>query len=79
MKEWNNPELLSLGVESTFEGTEPIASDSNMHYCHALGKAHSTSECKGSEHDFSNGCHLKDAEGHYWNGQWLSKCCCTES
>lgn len=33
MKKWNNPELLSLGVENTFEDMSTFGSD-KTHYCH---------------------------------------------
>ena len=80
MKEWNNPQLLSLGVENTFTEDEasPVDSESSWHYCHRLGYGVKNSQVTGSEHNPANGCHLKDAEGHEWNGMKLSKCCCTE-
>ena len=36
MKKWNNPELLSLGVENTFE-QDVFAQDKNHHPCHKNG------------------------------------------
>lgn len=34
MKEWNNPQLLSLGIENTFESEEKCF---GVHYCHRQG------------------------------------------
>ena len=76
MKEWNKPQLLSLGLESTFEdGVEDI-SDNNTHYCHAEGIWHSTSDCKPgiSDHYKNNDCKGSDVCG--WDQKGNSKCCC---
>lgn len=68
MKEWNKPQLLSLGVESTFESEEKCF---GSHYCHRQGivedKDHNTPE-PGN-----------DYMQHKWTGAECEKhsnCCC---
>lgn len=81
MKEWNKPQLLSLGVENTF--------GDKGHWCHDLnnGKGavctlkHTGNNYDGHTQADSNHHHtpqslgLTDWEG---NGQWV-KCCCGDS
>lgn len=68
MKEWNNPQLLSLGIENTFESEEKGLV---VHYCHRQGifedKKHDTI---GAGNDY-----LK----HKWTGSECKEhhnCCC---
>ncbi len=72
MKKWNNPELLSLGVENTFEGacdcgaalygddTSTDYSIKNMHFCHNF------SETGGTWH--RNNCTSIKDENHVQSG-----------
>lgn len=78
MKEWNKPELLSLGVENTFEAEE-IKNDHNAtnHYCHKGGVITS---CQKDQSNHSNG----GNKLHTWSGNDCdihtvggnSACCC---
>ena len=68
MKEWNNPQLFSLGIENTFED--------NIHYCHSEGKYH----LNGCGHSRNNQHQTSDHPAHNWDGNpHVSKCCCTPS
>ena len=83
MKKWINPELLSLGVENTFEDcgcdatTFKTGEDNTSHYCHDDGKYHGNG-CK-KPHYMNNGC-----KGIIDQCAWYgpdgdvskSKCCC---
>ena len=76
MKEWNNPELLSLGVENTFEEElDPQAKPENTHWCHAAnngaGGWHETDKCT---HNHGGGA-CKDPS-HQWSEAHKSSCCC---
>ena len=82
MKKWNKPELLTLGVENTFEencdcsvvgstdGVNPAHIPGIGHHCHAngiLGGTHIGSDKWNPNHtDTSNVCDSK----------WHNKCCC---
>lgn len=57
MKKWNNPELLSLGVDMTME--EEKAPKVHDGYCHKIGGA-----CTGTVNDHSADGH----KGHTWSG-----------
>ena len=88
MKEWNNPELLSLGVENTFEGdydTDPTKNPDNSqneaHWCHAIG-----GKCT-LDHNGAQGGHTSVNASHHHGPslgedlgadkvQNYSKCCC---
>ena len=81
MKKWNNPELLSLGVENTFEELDTQAANKpiNVHYCHnknADGSDigwHPNDTCNNSK---DNGC--KGTDLCNWKGEpHKSKCCGT--
>ena len=85
MKKWNNPELLSLGVENTFEdscscGAQLFKSEEgdsdnngNQHYCHVDKIAHANN-CVS----WQNSDHRKDEQcsGPHWSYAHVSKCCC---
>lgn len=79
MKEWNNPELLSLGIENTSEDSDLYA---NSHYCHALnngkGGMHLTKDCKpGQTGDVkNNNCNNPKDSTCGWTVAQNSKCCC---
>ena len=80
MKKWNNPELLSLGVENTFEdGIETIASW-GTHTCHGPAGEHSGNCSNGKGHTaiITGQCkdHLNDIK-HTENGINYSCCCST--
>lgn len=68
MKEWNNPQLLSLGIENTFESEEKCFGD---HYCHRQGIVEDiTHDTIGAGNDY-----LK----HKWTGSECKEhhnCCC---
>lgn len=79
MKEWNNPELFSLSVESTFEDVSEMKNDHNAttHYCHKGGII---SSCNNEQTDHS----ASGNKGHVWSGNDCdihtvggnSACCC---
>ncbi len=80
MKEWNKPELLSLGVENTFtnctcsELFEDKEKDpKNFNYCHDLGEWH-RNDCASIGHHMNNGC--KGTPECTWPESHYSKCCC---
>ena len=82
MKEWNKPQLLSLGVENTFEVCDCGASlykkdddePKNKNYCHRDGIWHKNN-CASIGHDQNNGCN--GTEICDWsNDPHKSKCCC---
>ena len=84
MKEWNNPELLSLGVESTFNTDNGNHEDDNSqnegHWCHRLGTVCNTN------HNGNTGDHSSVNASHHHTGEdWGSsnvvnynKCCCKD-
>lgn len=59
MKEWNNPELFSLGIDMTMEDRDPKV---HAGYCHAIGGA-----CTGKENEHSAMGSSADKD-HYWTG-----------
>lgn len=87
MKEWNKPELLSLGVENTFDGNCTCSAvgsaddwstlKANKHPCHKTGNGEhndSGNHTEGVEqngHNLSVGC---PDTTHYKNGKVI--CCC---
>lgn len=91
MKQWNKPELLSMGLENTFDLVEPLKkpdidgghTDATQHYCHKGG---SSSICTGSTNDHAN-INSSANKGHKFTGQvcthpnhadlnGASSCCC---
>ena len=72
MKEWNNPQLFSLGVENTFGKDD----NANSHYCH---KDATVTPCVGEQsnhnangkkpHKFTGNACLDHGNGN-------SACCC---
>lgn len=91
MKEWNNPQLFSLGVENTFDieltgngnGNGNGNTSAVYHYCHKGG---SSSICTGSTNDHAN-INSSANKGHKFTGQvctdpnhadlnGASSCCC---
>ena len=88
MKKWNNPELLSLGVENTFDTLDPLKNDNSQneaHWCHAenggLG-----GKCT-LDHNGAQGGHTSVNASHHHGPslgedlgadkvQNYSKCCC---
>ena len=80
MKEWNKPQLLSLGLENTFTDIETIGNgngngngndSNNMHFCHGINNWHSTEDCT---HNHGGGS-CKDPS-HKWSEAHKSSCCC---
>ena len=81
MKEWNNPELLSLGVENTFDCFDTSlfkpGENNGTHYCHQTGKDHNPPDNGKPEgdppisHTRSTKC-----EVHWDHQAQYSKCCC---
>ena len=76
MKEWNNPQLFSLGVENTF--TKDL--EKNTHYCHRTKEWHANNCASGVlqdgiDHAQNDPCPTEGT--HEWQGQsHKSKCCC---
>ena len=81
MKKWNNPELLSLGVENTFDdcfGATVFAPGQNngTHYCHKTKGDHNPPDNgkpdgQGISHTRSGYC-----KTHWDKTSEYSKCCC---
>ena len=85
MKKWNNPELLSLGVESTFTEweAEPVKkpgedhTDATYHYCHKLNVNLPTCQDDQSNHSASgNKEHTFTGVACGQHGNGNSACCC---
>ena len=74
MKEWNKPELLSLGIENTFTDEETISNGGNggQHYCHASGTP--VLHGNGCGHSHAGNCDLEEHEK--WNTAHHASCCC---
>lgn len=80
MKKWNNPELLSLGVENTFTQCTCDATtiakdpDKNVHYCHYDGKTHQNN-CPSLKEGHKQSDKCPDG-GNHWSYPHVSACCC---
>ena len=81
MKEWNKPQLASLGVENTFDvdctcdaTTFAKDPDKNTHYCHVKGEAHANNcpSWKDEVHYINDPC----PGTQHWGASHDSKCCC---
>lgn len=81
MKEWNNPQLFSLGVENTFDACDCEATTyktvNNEHYCHFESKWHQNNCASLKDgHDQSAKCPTGGSHYDPWNVAHKSKCCC---
>ena len=88
MKKWNNPELLSLGVENTFSDTtencfQELTTFKNgqntiLHWCHAANNGNGDwVDNTSCTHPRSNHHNNPDQPEHDWAGNpKISKCCC---
>lgn len=84
MKKWNKPELLSLGVENTFDGCFDSTTFGNegsaaAHYCHKTNSIHYPPDNNKPEGDppISHTRSEKCENTPHWHlGQKYSSCCC---
>ena len=82
MKKWNKPELLSLGVENTFEGVFDCGATTyktakNEHYCHRDNLWHRNNCTSLQQGHFQSGSNCPTGGNHEWAGQaHKSNCCC---
>lgn len=84
MKKWNKPELLTLGVENTFEDVQTMAkpnkpghTDATYHYCHNLDVNLPTCQDEQKNHSASgNKEHTFTGVECGQHGNGNSACCC---